>query len=63
MTQTSRIEQHLIRHGSITTVQAVRMFILRLGARIWELRQRGMRIETEHIKGKSYVKYKYKRNG
>lgn len=36
--------------GSLTTAQAIDMGILRAGARVYELRQKGFNIQTEMIK-------------
>jgi hypothetical protein len=57
MTQTQKVENILSRRGSITTVQAVNMYILRLSSIIYRLRRRGLLIKTEAIEGKSYVRY------
>lgn len=47
MTNKALILRHLKEHGSITPMDAVRHYgIMRLGARIWDLRQEGYPIET-----------------
>ena len=47
MTQKERIKQHLESHGSITPKEAMDDYgIMRLGARIWDLKADGMPIET-----------------
>lgn len=49
-TQTDRVFQYLRDTGSITPLDALREFgCMRLGARIWELRnERGVAIRTEY---------------
>lgn len=48
MTQTEMILGHLKEHGSITPLEAIRDYgIMRLGARIWDLRDKGYEIETQ----------------
>lgn len=47
MTQTGRILRHLNDYGSITPLEALEQYgIMRLGARIWDLKQLGYDIET-----------------
>jgi hypothetical protein len=42
-----------------STVECVRDFhILRLGARIWDLRKEGYEIEERKVEGKSYSEYR-----
>lgn len=51
MTQKEMILQHLKRHGSITPKDAIDNYgIMRLGARIYDLKSEGYKIvtETEH---------------
>lgn len=57
-----RVREHLLRHGSITPMQALEEFgCYRLGARIFELRHNyGMNIKTEQMRsadGEHYAKY------
>ena len=48
MTQTQMILEHLKQHGSITQKDAMDNYgIMRLGARIWDLKHDGYKIETE----------------
>lgn len=49
-TQIEIIKEKLLKDGEITNVWAVRNFILRLGARIKDLRDDGMIIHGEFIK-------------
>lgn len=70
--QTAKILDYLNRHGSITQLDCYTKPefrdepILRLSARIFELREMGYNIESEHKtsrkngKVKQYVSYKYK---
>jgi hypothetical protein len=62
MTQNQEVLERL-REGPLTPLQAVRMGILRLGARIYDLRQEGVKIKSERITKKTsrghktYAKY------
>lgn len=48
MTQTQMILEHLKQHGSITQKDAMDNYgIMRLGARIWDLKHDGYNIVTE----------------
>lgn len=50
MSQTEAIKRHLERGRPITPLQALYRFgCFRLGARIWELRQAGMKITRKMI--------------
>lgn len=52
MTQADRILRHLQDFGSITPVTALWDYgIMRLGARIWDLKRRGYDIRTEREEG------------
>jgi len=54
MTQSQRILRHLEDYGSITQMDAIQDYgIMRLASRIDELRQKGVPIVTECIKGKN----------
>ena len=63
------ILEHLIKYGSITPIEAMTEYgCMRLGARIWDLRDDGIEIETEMVKGKNrfgkeihYAKYSLKK--
>ena len=47
MTQNALILRHLIDHGSITALDALREYgCMRLGARIWDLKREGHDIRT-----------------
>lgn len=63
MTQNKKIKEHLVRFGSITTLEAVNGYkILRLSARIWDLRHEGCRILSAWHKtpdGARVAKYIY----
>lgn len=64
-TQRDRIRRHLEDYGSITALEAMKEYgIMRLGARIFELRRGGLDIGREMVSGKnrygektSYAKY------
>lgn len=48
------ILEHLIKFGSITPQEALSEYgCMRLGARIWDLRDDGIEIETEMVKAKN----------
>ena len=54
MTQQEKIKRHLETFGSITPMDAMMDYgIMRLGARIWDLKHGGMKIHTEIIKGQN----------
>lgn len=65
MTQTEQVLSHIMEYGSITQLEAMEEFgIMRLGARIWDLRAAGVPIVTEtetkknrYGKPVSYAKY------
>lgn len=49
--QTKKILRHLEKYGSITPVEAMAEYgIMRLGARIWDLRAEGYPIESQNTK-------------
>lgn len=52
MTQTDRVLRHLQDYGSITPVEAMAEYgIMRLGARIWDLKRQGHAIFAERETG------------
>ena len=52
MTQTEQVLRHLQDYGSITPVDAMAEYgIMRLGARIWDLKRQGHVISTERETG------------
>ena len=54
MTQNEMIHEHMVSEGPITPAQALALYgVMRLGARIWELRRQGYRIYEERIKVKT----------
>ena len=54
MTQKEKILAHLQKHGSITDLDAYRLYaIRRLGARIYDLRADGFKIRSQDPKGKN----------
>lgn len=58
--QEKQIKDHLIKWHSITPMEALRRYgCFRLGARIYDLRRRGVRIRTAMIEigGKRFAKY------
>ena len=60
MSQKAEIGQHLRRYGSITPLDALRDYgVMRLAARINELRMNGMLIETHKVtrQGKTFAMY------
>jgi Helix-turn-helix domain len=59
MTQKEIITKRLQEGTWFSTVECVRDFhILRLGARIWDLRQEGYEIEERKVEGKSWSEYR-----
>jgi hypothetical protein len=61
MTQTDRIYNWLLAGHKLTPLQALKKFnSLRLGARIYEIRQCGVPIETKYVtrNGKTYAEYR-----
>lgn len=59
---TAAVRDHLLRHGSLTPLQALRSLgIQRLAPRILELREMGLGIETQYLtrNGKRFAKYVY----
>lgn len=67
MTQTEKILRHLEQFGSITPLEALEEYgIMRLGARIWDLKHAGYSIKTEDVTGRNrfgertrYARYVY----
>lgn len=60
MTQTQAIRAHLLKHNSITPLEALRRYrSFRLAARIKELRKAGMSIQSVMVSrnGTRYAKY------
>ena len=68
MTQKERIIKYIADFGSITQLEAIKdLGIMRLSARIWDIRHDGMRIKTEIVKAKNrygepvhYHRYSFK---
>lgn len=65
MTQKEMIMNYMRMNGSITSMDAFRMGITRLSARIWDLRNDGVLIESHRVKyraldGKSKCYDEYK---
>jgi hypothetical protein len=59
--QTKLIEQHLRSGQSITPMDALNLYgCFRLGARIWDLKEKGMNIVTEMVRSgkKRYAMYR-----
>ena len=54
MTQTEAVLDYLERHGSITPLEAMnKLGIMRLGARIYDLKESGVKIITERVSEKN----------
>ena len=50
MTQTEKVLDYMERHGSITPLEAMnKLGIMRLGARIYDLKDSGVKIITERV--------------
>jgi hypothetical protein len=59
MTQKELILNRLKSGEWLSSVQAVReLYIMRLGARIWDLRAEGYQIEERRVEGRSYSEYR-----
>lgn len=71
LTQTGRILRHLNDYGSITPLEAMEQYgIMRLGARIWDIKQLGYNVVTMIEKAINrygepvhYARYALKREG
>ena len=71
ITQGQAILQHLERCGSITPLEALNEYgCMRLGARIWDLKRAGHRIETRTVtrmteggETKRFAEYRLKKDG
>ena len=54
MTQNEKILDYMERNGSITPLEAMNeLGIMRLGARIFDLKEQGVGIITERVKGEN----------
>lgn len=54
MTQCERVLKHLETHGTITPMEAIKeLGIMRLGARIWDLKHDGHDIRRTMVTGKN----------
>lgn len=54
MTQSERILRHLQDYGEIDPMEAIKQYgIMRLGARIWDLKHKGYPIRTQIRTGKN----------
>jgi hypothetical protein len=54
MTQAEKILDYMERHGSITPLEAVNeLGVMRLGARIFDLKESGIEIVTERVTEKN----------
>lgn len=59
-TQTQQIRAHLLKHNSITPLEALRKFgVMRLAARIRDLRSDGFSVQSVRVErgGKRFCKY------
>lgn len=60
MTQTQQIRAHLLKHHSITPLEALRKYkVFRLAARVNELRKAHFDVQTQIVSrgGKKFAKY------
>lgn len=54
MNQTEKVLDYLERHGSITPLEAMnKLGIMRLGARIYDLKESGVKIITDRVSEKN----------
>ena len=59
MTQEEKILNYMKAHGGITQPEAMEnLHIMRLGARIFDMREMGIRIINDPIPGTNYARYK-----
>lgn len=58
-TQEEKIYNYMKAHGGITPLEAMEhLHIMRLGARIFDMREKGIRIVNEPIPGTNYARYR-----
>lgn len=58
ITQEELIKKHLNKRGSITSWEAIKLYgCTRLSAKIYDLRNEGMKIRTEHVSKKNRYGY------
>ena len=61
MTQTDQVYRHFTQGRSLTPLSALNLFgVMRLGARIWEIRQRGFKVRSTLVRlqnGKHVARY------
>lgn len=54
MTQNERVLRHIRTFGSITPLEAMECYgIMRLGARIWDLKRAGYNVKAEEVTGEN----------
>jgi len=58
-TQEQKIIKYMKAHGGITPLEAMEhLHIMRLGARIFDLREKGINIVNDPIPGTNYARYR-----
>jgi len=58
-TQEEKILNYMKAHGGITPLEAMEhLNIMRLGARIFDMREKGIRIINDPVPGTNYARYK-----
>lgn len=63
MTQAQRIERHILSGKPLNPLQALNRYgCFRLGARIYDLRQKGLKIDAKIDKKKHYATYRLAAN-
>lgn len=63
-TQEQKILDYMKAHGGITPLEAIEhLKVLRLGARIFDMREKGMNIINEPVPGTNYARYKLMEDG
>ena len=63
MTQNEQVLAYIEQNGSITALEAVKFGCLRLAARIHDMRQSGLQIESKDVteNGKTFARYSLKK--
>ena len=63
MTQNELVYAYMSQNGSITALEAVKFGCLRLAARIHDMRQSGLQIESKDVteNGKTFARYSLKK--
>lgn len=59
MSQEEKIYRYMKEHGGITPLEAMEhLHCMRLGARIFDMREKGIMIENDPVPGTNYARYR-----